>query len=302
MKKRTLTLILILLSVSFSYGCIDELVPIGNQNEAMPDVSVYELEPFLDELDIEHTSMNTTTFYLSDNGSVRTVHAIENASSINIITIEDILGPGDDPISNIVIVADAADQVDASAETFMELSLAGSTSIINYTLSKSKERAQEKFHLNFNGNITGFVAYTLKVPSKQDFLYVPTHPSVVRIILPQGYSTGNSFIGKVQPEPDERFNDIRDREVLVWHDLRVNQSSFFDMGDDVLSSSSQKEILRPVSIKIYTSSAPKMLLIGMSILLIGALAVIVNYYRTRRRLEKLRESIEKDFGKDKRKK
>ncbi|MEA1984316.1 MAG: DUF5803 family protein [Euryarchaeota archaeon] len=295
MEKRTFTLILILILIAFSSGCIDELVPVGDDNETLPDASVYELEFFLDELDIEHTSMNTTTFYLSNNGSVRAVHTIENASSMYIIPFEDVMGSGDDPVSNIVIVADAADQVNVSSETFRELSLAGNTSIINYTLSESKERGQKKLRLNFSDNITGFVAYTLTVPGKQDFQYMPTHPSVVRIILPPDYNTGNPFIGKVQPEPDERFHDASDREVLVWHDLRVNRSSFFDMGDGFLRSGSQKEVLRPLSIKIYPTSAPRMLLIGMSILLIGVLVVLVNYYRTRRRLERLRDDIEKDF-------
>ncbi|MGM0770385.1 MAG: DUF5803 family protein [Halobacteriota archaeon] len=304
MNKTIITTVFIFALAVMASGCIDELVPVDEEAVA-PDLSTYELEVFY-ETTQEGELLNTTTFYLTDNGSVNVVHMIVNASVIEVVPLEDILNPNEDAISNIVILAGKAEDTEPSFETFETLSTSSidDVPVFNYTMEEEVIRGQKHIYIKFNESLTGIVAYRMTAPMGQDFMYIPSHDSVVRFVLPEGFTTGNPFIGKVSPEPVERYFDDRNREVLVWYDLHATAGSFTEIARDFLKVEIAEDDLpyKPVVVKFYTTSAPRMLLIGTIILGGGALIVIGNYLSTRRRLRKTRELIEEKFdekGKDK---
>ncbi len=295
MKKSLLIFCLCILMISlFASGCIDELVQASEENESV-NLRSYELEVFRNNSNV--STLNTSTFYLSVNGTAEVVHMVVNASMIDVVPLEDLTQSGDDILSNIVVIAGNASETEASYETFEKFSNLSEEEFVpvEYSVEEDVVRGQKHQYLKFNDTITGIVAFTQAGPPGQDFLYIPTHTSVVRFVLPEGYDTGNSFIGKVNPEPDHIYYDDTDRKVLVWYDVHVTYSTLTHMAQDLLGTSIPEEEIpfTPVSIKFYKDSAPGMLLIGMSILGAGALLVLGNYYLTRRRLVENRKMIEK---------
>ncbi|WP_048204461.1 DUF5803 family protein [Methanococcoides methylutens] len=297
MNRTIITTVFIFAIALMASGCIDELVPVDEEAVA-PDLSTYELQVFYDTTE-EGDLLNTTTFYLTDNGSANVVHMVVNASVIEVIPLEDILNPNKEAISNIVILAGNAEDTEPSFETFETLSTSSidDVPVFNYTMEEEVIRGQKHIYMKFNESITGIVAYSMTAPMGQDFMYIPSHDSVVRFVLPEGFTTGNPFIGKVSPEPEERYFDDLNREVLVWYDLRATAGSFTEMAREFLKVEITEEDLpyNPIVIKFYSTSAPRMLLIGTIILGGGALIVLGNYLSTRRRLRKAREVIEEGF-------
>ncbi|NPE31480.1 hypothetical protein HNV12_26685 [Methanococcoides sp. SA1] len=297
MKRLAITLVLVFILAIMSSGCINELAPVTDNN-ATVEASDYELEVFHSPSD-KSEDLNTTTFYLSRNGSTNVVYMVAETSMIEIVPMEDVFNTGGDILSNVVILAGRSENVSASAETF-EMFASSSPKdlpVFNYTLEDDVIRGQKHFVMEFDENITGIVAFVLNNPKGQDFMYVPTHDSTVRFVLPVGYTTGNPFVGKVIPDTDDRYIDEQGREVLVWYDLHAKSGTFTNMAREYLKVEISEEDLpyRTVMIKFYSESAPRLLLIGTSILFGGVLIVLGNYLSARRKLRKTRDSIEGTF-------
>jgi len=298
MKRLAITLVLVFILAIMSSGCINELAPVTDNSNATVESSDYELEVFHSPSD-KSEDLNTTTFYLSRSGSTNVVYMVAETSVIEIVPMEDVFNTGGDILSNVVILADRSENVSASAETF-EIFASSSPKdlpVFNYTLEDEVIRGQKHFVMKFDENITGIVAFALNNPKGQDFMYVPTHDSTVRFVLPEGYTTGNPFVGKVIPDTDDRYIDEQGREVLVWYDLHAKSGTFTNMAREYLKVEISEEDLpyRTVIIKFYSGSAPRLLLIGTSILFGGVLLVLGNYLSARRKLRKERKSIEDAF-------
>ncbi|MCD4807045.1 MAG: DUF5803 family protein [Methanococcoides sp.] len=298
MKRLAITLVLVFILAIMSSGCINELAPVTDNSNATVEASDYELEVFHSPSD-KSEDLNTTTFYLSRDGITNVVYMVAETSVIEIVPMEDVFNTGGDILSNVVILADRSENVSASAETF-EMFASSSPKdlpVFNYTLEDDVIRGQKHFVMEFDENITGIVAFALNNPKGQDFMYVPTHDSTVRFVLPKGYTTGNPFVGKVIPGTDDRYIDEQGREVLVWYDLHAKSGTFTNMAREYLKVEISEEDLpyRTVMIKFYSESAPRLLLIGTSILFGGVLLVLGNYLSARRKLRKERKSIEDAF-------
>ena len=286
MRNATILTLLILIFATIAAGCIDELVPVED-NSTTPDISAYEFDVFVNQSADGDIVANTTTFYMSKNENTRAVHMLINSTVIDIIPIDD-MSSNQDSLENIVIIADSvnANTTNVSIDLFNSYSLADSASDIGYTISKDVIRGQKHTYLKFNETITGFVAYTLPSQKGQDFIYIPSSPSVVRFVLPAGYTTGNPLIGIARPQPDETYIDNDGRETFIWY--------------------SREDMPKSIVVKYYPISAPKTLLIVGSILAFGAAIVLVDYYVTKKKLKRLRDDIEQgskmDEQMDKRKK
>ncbi|TFG89620.1 MAG: hypothetical protein E4H16_03340 [Candidatus Atribacteria bacterium] len=277
MKNATLLTLLTLIFAVFTAGCIDELIAV-DQSADIPDIYAYEFDVFVNETaNDDSTVVNTTTFYLLNNASLKAVHMLVNASILDIMAIDDLSSNSDTP-TNIVVIADHANETHASIEMFTIYSRANSVSDINYALTKNVVFGQKQTYLEFNETITGFVAYTMSMPKGQDFAHHPTPASIVRLVLPPGYTTGNPFIGTARPKPDKVYSDDEGREKLIWYDL--------DSRDTII-------------VKYYSKSAPRMLLIGGTILAIGTLIILASSRITQQRLKKIRDQIEEDASKRK---
>ncbi|MCL7411166.1 MAG: DUF5803 family protein [Methanosarcinaceae archaeon] len=272
MRNATILALLILILSTLTAGCIDELVPVGD-NLTISDISVYEFDVFVNQSSNDDIVANTTTFYLLKGESTRVVHMLINATVIDIIPIDD-MSSNQDSLDNIVIIADNANTntTSASVDAFNSYSLASEVSDIGYTISKEVIRGQKHTYLKFNETITGFVAYTLPAQKGQDFIYIQSSPSIVRFVLPVGYTTGNQLIGIARPQPDETYVDNKGRDILIW--------------------SEDEDVPKSFNVKYYPPSAPKTLLIVGIILAFGAAFVLVDYHITRKNLKKMRDDIE----------
>ena len=272
MRNATILALLILIFATIAAGCIDELVPVDD-NSTTSDIFAYEFDVFVNQSADSDVVANTTTFYMSKDASVRIVHMLVNISLIDIIPIDD-MSSNQESLDNIVIIADNANTSAASVELFNSYSIANDVSDIEYGISKEVIRGQKHTYLKFNETITGFVAYTIPMPNGQDFMYVPTYSTIVRFILPKGYTTGNPLIGIARPQPDETYIDNEGRETLIWYE--------------------REEMPKSIMVKYYPVSAPKILLIVGSILAFGAAIVLADYYVTKNKLKKMRDDIEQN--------
>lgn len=298
MKRLAITMVLVFILAIMSSGCINELVPSDENNDAVSNSSDYELKIFQGSVD-NTESLSTTTFYLSKDGTTNVVYTVSDTSVIEIVPMEDLFNTGGDIFTNIVILADSSENVTASTEVF-EMFASSSVDDLpsfNYSIEEEVIRGQKHFFMNFDDNITGIVAMTQIIPKGQDLMHVPTHDSTVRFILPEGYTSGNIFIGKAIPDIDDRYTDDLGREVLLWNDLHTKPGAFTQMSRDYLKIDIPEEDLpySTVIVKFYPKSAPKYLLIGTSILFAGALLVLGSFLSTRRSLRKARETIEGTF-------
>lgn len=269
MAKTKILVTLFLIIAALASGCINELVPVDEQAEG-PDLSAYEFEVFVNESD-NISIVNTTTFYLSDNESTKVVRMVQNTSIIETIPIESIGSSNQDSLTNIVLLADYANSTDTSVETFTRYSLAENASNISYNLEDEVSGGQKHTILEFDGEITGFVAYTIPQQTGQSFIHTQTSPTIVRFVLPEGFATGNRAIGTARPEPDLVYHDDKDRENLVWYSPEEDET---------------------ITIKYYSTSAPRSLLIISSILAVGVAIVLADYYRSKQKLKRKREMIE----------
>ncbi|MEZ5334496.1 MAG: hypothetical protein R2741_04265 [Methanolobus sp.] len=292
MKKYLFLALCLIGLVVFAGGCIDELVPVNKEN-IQPEMSEYEFEVFINNSYDNDQFIPTHSFYLSRNGSAKVVSILENESVIDIVPLEDLSTSDEDVLSNVVILGDISNKTNATPEYFTDLSMMENSSDINYTISDDVIRGQKHVYINFEQPVTGFVAYTTTVPLGQDFMYITTPPSVVRFVLPEGYTTGNSLVGKVKPSPDSTYTDSMGRENYVWYN-EVTTTGFLDLlgGYSSEDEADIEPVPKLISIKFYTKSAPRNLAIAMGILGIIALGVYSRYRAQRKQLEKIREEIE----------
>ena len=290
-----LCILVIALVALLSSGCVDDLVPVNKEDPA--DISAYEFELFLNNSYDNGTFIPTHTFYLSNNGSARVVSLLDNESSVKIVPLEDLSNQDDEKVSNVVIIGDISSNTNATAQAFEYFSSMDSASDINYTISDDVIRGQKYVFIEFEEPVTGFVAYTMSTALGQDFLYITTPPSVVRYVLPEGYTTGNSLIGKVKPEPDYVYYDSQGRENLVWIN-EIETSNFLDILGRYSpeDQTSIEPIPKVISVKFYTKNAPRDLTIAVAILGLFALGVFFKYWSERKRLEKVRKEFEDQFS------
>lgn len=289
MKKYLILVLCLFVLVIFAGGCIDDLVPVNDEG-AQQDLSAYEFEVFLNDSYDEGELPSTHTFYLSKNESVKVVSIIENESVIDIIPLEDLSTSNDEVVSNIVILGDLSNKTNATQEKFTDFSLMEEASEINYTISEDVIRGQKHVFITFEEPITGFVAYTMSTPPGQDFVYITTPPSVVRFVLPEGYTTGNPLIGKPKPSPDLLYLDASSRENLVWYN-ELETTGFLSMFNRY--SAEEQAVPKLITVKFYTRSAPTGLTVAALILGMIALFIIFRYRLQKKTLEKIRADIEK---------
>lgn len=290
---RSILLITCFLAVISLSGCIDELVPLEKTPETS-NSSMYELDVFLNGSQLNGSFARTSTFYLSTNSSVKVVNIIDNESLLDIMPLEDLTKMDAEMLSNIVVIADYANNTNSSINLFQNYSMGQNASSLNYTISEKVTKGQKHIYLNFSEPIRGYVAYTMTVPTGQDFLHITQTPSVVRIVLPEGYTTGNSLIGRARPEPDDIYFDDKGRMNIVWYNMVTEKSSLVSMFETTFNTDIQEpsKTVKLVGVKFYKESAPKHLFVAGMILGSLALIVIADSFKKRRKLRKIREDIE----------
>lgn len=276
MRTKIVFMFLALLVVLVS-GCMDqkkEIVPDGG------NISNYEFEVFLNESG-NQTLANTTTYYLlEDNTKVQVVNIAVNTSKLEIYPPET-LGGGreENPIQDFVLLVEPANETTATPQTFEELSRRNETSDLNHTLIQEISRNMKVINLEFEEPVTGFIAYTLETPGTQSFAFLKPNSEFIRVILPEGYVTGNRVFGIARPEPANVTVDEKGRQTLLW------------------ISSKMGEREEAIQVKYYTKSAPLLFSAAIIALLCGVGLVLLHYARSKKELESVRGifELEKEY-------
>jgi hypothetical protein len=267
--------ILLALLVVFISGCIDQKKEI-NLDEG--NISSYEYDVFLDE---NNTLANTTTYYILENKiDVQAVHLVINSSKLEIFPPDTLGGSADeDPIKNFVLLVEPANETVASPETFMRLSNSSNVSTLNHTLTQDISQGMKVISLEFKEPVTGFIAYTLETSGTQSFTFMKPDSEFIRVVLPEGYVTGNRVFGIARPEPSDISIDEKGRQTLLW------------------ISSEMGENVEAIQVKYYAESAPAYFFVAIMVLLFGVVIVLLRYSRSKKELESVRGifELEKEY-------
>lgn len=121
------------------------------------------------------------------------------------------------------------------------------------------------YDLEFERHVKGKLVYNLTAQGQQ-FVLSPKENGPVRVILPEGYTTGNRLLGIAWPPPDV-IASIEGKRVLTWDN--TSQISY-------------------IEVSYYRENALPALAIIISILALAAIALLIEYYFSIRKLRALR--------------
>ena len=275
--------ILLALLVVFLSGCIDQKKDITLEERG--NISSYEYEVFLNDSNNE-TLANTTTYYiLEDKVDVQAVHIVINSSELEIFPPESLGGGSDkDPIKNFVPLVEPANETVADQKTFMRLANSNNTSGIYPNITQDVVQGMKVVNLEFNESVTGFIAYTLETSGTQSFTFMKPDSEFIRVVLPEGYVTGNRVFGIARPAPANITFDEKGRQTLLW----------------VSSEMGERE--EAIQVKYYTESAPTYFFAAIIVLLFGVVLVLSRYSRSKKELESVRGIFELEREYDEKKK
>jgi Family of unknown function (DUF5803) len=280
MKSKILFMLLAMILVFIS-GCAEDKKQIVLNQSG--NISSYEFEVFLNEWN-NKVPANTTTYYLlKDKTTVQVVNLEINCSKLMIYP-PDSLGGGsaENPIQNFVLLAEPANETlaepanetTALTRTLEELSHRNVTSDLNYTLTQEISQNMKVLNLTFEEPVTGFIAYTIEVPGTQNFVFMKPDSVFFRVILPQGYVTGNRIFGIARPMPSNESFDEKERQNLIWISSKMGERD------------------EAVQVKYYSQSAPLLFLAAIIALLIGVGLVLFYYSRSKKELESVKGIFE----------
>lgn len=127
------------------------------------------------------------------------------------------------------------------------------------------------YSLDFGRHIKGKIVYNLTAQGQQ-FLISPKESGPVRVILPEGYATGDRLLGIAWPSPDV-ITSVEGRNTLTWNN--TTQVSY-------------------IEVSYYRENALAALTIIMSILALAAIVLLIEYYFSIRKLRALRIKEEEE--------
>jgi hypothetical protein len=131
-------------------------------------------------------------------------------------------------------------------------------------------RGNNIYSLNFERHVSGDLIYTMPQQGQQ-FVLPLEDSGPVRIILPQGYTTGDRILGIARPSPDEIHSDEAGT-VLTWYNTSQIQY---------------------IEVSYYRNNALQVLMTIFAILAVAAIVLLIEYYISMRRLRSLRKDKDK---------
>lgn len=182
------------------------------------------------------TQFNGTTYWLDE--WTATVHLPVNASSLNLT-------------------------LSWRAEDILLTDAAGGN--VSFNSTYSFWRGSHIYSLSFDRHVSGELVYKIPLQGQQ-FILPIRDGGPVRIVLPEGYTTGNRILGIPRPSPDE-FRAGEAGDVLTWYN--TSQVPYIEVG-------------------YYLKSAPDVMGKIFALLALCAAAVLAEYYISIRRLRSLR--------------
>ncbi|MGC9514716.1 DUF5803 family protein [Methanocrinis sp.] len=119
--------------------------------------------------------------------------------------------------------------------------------------------------------VDGQINYTRPI-SEQRFVTFAEEGIPVRVVLPAGYATGDSLLGKARPKPDE-VEIVDDRTVLIW-------------------TSPAKRTL--IDVSFYREGAPRAFQLFLLLLAFLAGVLALEHLMSIRRLRSVRQEADED--------
>lgn len=141
---------------------------------------------------------------------------------------------------------------------------------VTFNSSYKFQRGDHIYSLTFARPIKGWLNYTMHLQGQQFILPIRDH-NPLRIILPEGFTTGERSLGIARPAPDE-FVDEDSGSILTWNN--TTQISY-------------------IEVSYYRRSAPQALMIILGILALTGLVLLAQYYISIRKLKEARMEMEK---------
>jgi len=147
---------------------------------------------------------------------------------------------------------------------------------VTFNSSYQFQRGDYIYSLTFDKPIKGRLIYTMSLQGQQFILPISDHLPV-RIILPEGFTTGERSLGIARPVPDE-FVEDNSGSILTWNN--TTQISY-------------------IEVNYYRRSAPQALMIILGILVLTGLVLLAQHYISIRKLRAARIEMENEAnGKD----
>ncbi|OPY52531.1 MAG: hypothetical protein A4E49_01820 [Methanosaeta sp. PtaU1.Bin112] len=188
------------------------------------------------------SQFNGTTYHLGEREALVTVPV--NASHLNLTLFE--------KTENMTLINDAGKNV-------------------SFNSSYRFLQGDYIYNLTFADHVTGMLNYTMAVQG-QMFIVPIREPVPQRIILPEGFTTGERSLGIARPEPDEFIED-GSRSILIWNNTTE---------------------IAYIEVNYYRKSAPQAMAIIMGILGLTGLVLLAQYYMSIRRLRAARMEMERE--------
>jgi len=142
---------------------------------------------------------------------------------------------------------------------------------VTFNSSYQFQRGDYIYSLTFERPIKGRLIYTTHLQGQQ-FILPIRDPNPVRIILPEGFTTGERSLGIARPTPDE-FVEDDSGSILTWNN--TTQVPY-------------------IEVNYYRKSAPQALIIILAILAIAGLVLLAQYYISIRKLKAARMMMENE--------
>lgn len=122
------------------------------------------------------------------------------------------------------------------------------------------------YRIAMPGEVPGHLTYATKSTGQQ-FVTITTGDGPVKVVLPEGYTTGNRLLGIARPDPDQVLQTPGGTE-LIWKNASVNQI---------------------IEVSYYRDIAPLALTRIFAIIAAAAGVLLVEYYLSMRRLRSIRD-------------
>ncbi len=145
---------------------------------------------------------------------------------------------------------------------------------VTFNSSYQFQRGDYLYSLTFDRSIKGRLIYSMSLQGQQFILPIRDHLPV-RIILPEGFTTGERSLGIVRPVPDE-FVEENSGSILTWNN--TTEISY-------------------IEVNYYRRSAPQALMIILGILALTGLVLLAQYYISIRKLRAARMEMETEMEK-----
>ena len=132
-------------------------------------------------------------------------------------------------------------------------------------------RGVHRYEIKANASVEGHLNYTIPVQD-QRFSALPVSGMPAKVVLPQGYSTGDRLLGKPRPEPDEVTKE-GNRTALIW-----------------------QEPERIIDVGYYKEGAPRAFRLFLLLLSFLAAVLTLGHVASMKRLQSMKEEVDRGFN------